>query len=301
MRSGVSLHLGAHKTASTHLQRALEAASPDLNDLGIAVLTPRTLRMDALSIAKLVKEPVKKGNILKSLDPTSIAEGLHAATSGAERTLISEENILGPSHHPDAMRQRRFYPRAAMRLNRLLQALSLSNVSLYLAIRDPATQLSSVYSQRLLGKGYVSFDAFIQDAHPVDYLWSDLVERLLDVKGVRDCTVWRYEDYPGVAPKVLRHMVGDEAADLVKLDRKPAHQGLSEAAYQQLIVWAALSETGVEPDVQEARKMHPRSAGTPGFVPFDDKAILASRQTYEADLKRLAVLPGVRFVSGGAD
>src|SRR5687768_13226109 len=79
------LHLGAHKTATTHLQLSLEAIRPELARQGIDYIPLDDLR----SATHLNFDWAKrfKGHKLK--------RDIRSVSNGLETTILSEENWIG--------------------------------------------------------------------------------------------------------------------------------------------------------------------------------------------------------------
>lgn len=291
---GLDLHIGAHKTATTHLQAGLDTARPGLAAAGIACLTPQDLRGGLVRLGRVADRGAG--------DRARIA--LAAARAGQPRLLLSDENILGSVHSmfaPDG----HLYPEAAARLTRVLDALGGGPVRLWLAVRDPAGLVASAHGQALLaGKltPFARFAAGIDLARPV---WTSLARRLLAVPGVAGLTFWRFEDWPRIAPTVLDALLPQGAAQHVRLPDAPSQPGLSAMAHDWIMHRASRVQdtTAATALARRARARFPKGPGAPGFQPWDDASLAVSRCAHAEDLAGLAEIEGVRAlalpVSGG--
>ncbi|MEM6638096.1 MAG: hypothetical protein AAF667_19670 [Pseudomonadota bacterium] len=291
----VSVHIGAHKTASTHLQHAMQPIVQAARENGTALLLPKELRGDRLAISKLVNAP--SNNLAEQAAVSSIVEEFHGALHGCSRAVVSEENLIGISHHPEMRRQGRFYPRATGRLDRLFKFLNFEKVTIYLAVRDPAFFFVSAYSQRLMAQGYVDFETFLGDADLRQLMWSELVGRLIRMPQVERCVIWRFEDYPLQFAAIAEDMLGRDWSDQLKPSQGLVHAGLSEAAYQQLVIWDATEGTPDSKAVRDARKRFPKSTGNGAFMPFDPDFLTESADAYAHDLGYIASMNKVDLIS----
>lgn len=284
------LHLGAHKTASTHLQRMLREARPALEGAGVALFTPNELRLPE----GLPLEPALAG------DPEAGGRVRDAVAGAGDWLVLSEENLPGPSMRPEAPGV--LYPRAERRLAAFLEATGLGEVRLMLAVREPVDWLISSHAQRMLAGRCVEFGAFVQGFDPRALAWSGYVSRLLAVPGVTGCDVWRLEDWPAVLPAVLGRMLPEGVAPAVRLLPGVSHAGLSARAL------ALMAEARPAPTDREARRAvalaargrFPKSRENPAPRPFAPELVAESAAAHAEDLARLAALPGVRLLRPAA-
>lgn len=286
------LHIGAHKTASTHLQLAMARAREALGMRGVALFGPDELRRKGLGVPEYLS--------LQPDDPGLQAHGARIKAAlglSAERLVISDENILGNAHNVELIRTARFYDRAVDRLTRLAVLLPDAPVTIALAIRDPAGFLVSAYSQRLMSGKLEAFTRYCNGLDPAMLRWSELIGRLQDVFPAVRWRVWRYEDYPGNATAILNALLGD-AAGLVKLGMGVAHPGLSQHAHAALMAEASqLSEQGEGAAMKRAaalRTAFPKGRQHPAFQPFDAPTLERSATAYARDQAVIAALPGVQ-------
>lgn len=284
----IVLHLGAHKTASTHLQLALARARIALTGHGVLYIGPDELRRRGLGLPEYLS--------LAGEDPDH-AGRLQAAFAGpCDRLVLSDENILGNAHNVEMIKTARFYDRASLRLKRLKALLPQGRLFLALGIRNPAGFLASAYAQRLMSGRLERFDDYVQGLDPARLRWSELIARVQAAVPDAGWTIWRYEDYPGNAPAILEALLGP-AKDVVRLGGGVAHPGLSAAAHEILMheapVLAGQGEEAIKARVKAVRASWPKGTEYPAFRPHDTELLNRSNAAYAADCTRIAALPGV--------
>lgn len=283
----IHLHLGAHKTASTHLQKALAAACAGAD--GVCFLGPETLRAPGCLIEPLLAFGRDHP------DGAQAAACLHERIADADHVLLSEENILGTAHSRQMLREKRFYPGAELRLERLVAALPRGPVTLHMAVRDPAGYLVSAYCQRLYSGHVLPFATFVAGVSLQDMLWSEVVRRLMSVAGVDRCVLWRYEDYQEILPQIAGALLPTRLSPRFLPEPGLVHPGLTVQAHDWLMAQHA---AGRSPDglAKEARARWPKTPGAMPFAPFDSARLARSARAYAADIAAVAILDRVTLL-----
>ncbi|MCC5971230.1 MAG: hypothetical protein JJU15_14905 [Pararhodobacter sp.] len=285
----IILHIGAHKTASTHLQHGLARARPALQAQGVAVFGPDQLRRRGLGLPEYLSAAEE--------DPDHGARLRAAFAQPCERLVLSDENILGSAHNVELIRTARFYDRAAHRLERLAALLPPGRLMLALGIRNPAGFLASAYVQRLMSGRLERFEDYAQALDPARLQWSELVARVRTVLPDAAWSVWRYEDYPGNAPAVLQTLLGPAHAR-VPLGDGVAHPGLSAKAHDILMREApeleGQGEDAIRERVKALRAAWPKGPGQPGVQPLDAEALRRADAAYACDCAQLAGVCGLQ-------
>lgn len=294
------LHLGAHKTASTHLQRCIEAQEAALARRGVLYMGPRHLRHAGLRLQRVIEGGAPPAEWRKRIGREVIA-----LFAQADAIVISEENILGVSHDRRMLRDGVLYPDAAPRLDQALRSFRARGVDLFLGVRDPADFVVSAYGQFLMAGGRADFDAFRNGADVARLRWAELATRLLAVPGVRGCTLWRYEDYPSCLPQIVAAMLpGGQGAAISALEER-MQPGFSARAHALLRAWQSGELAPPEGATlaglaAEARARFPKGEDEPGLAPFPPEVRARSARAYAADLACLARLPGARLIGAGS-
>jgi hypothetical protein len=281
------LHLGPHRTASTHLQRALGGARPAMGRAGVALLLPQDLRGDGLPL-----EAVAAG----TAPPEDVARLRAGCAPGAGGLILSEENLLGP-----ALRRGLGplpYPRAPERLARLLAAAGWeAPVRLLLALRQPADWIVSLWSQRLIAGHGQPFEVFAEGLAPAALGWSELIARLLAVPGVAGADLWRFADYPAVLPALAARALPPEAAAAVRPADAHANPGLSARAAAVIAAAPGGDRDARKALAAVARARFPVGPDAPPLAPWSPAQLTEAAAAHAEDLARLAALPGVTLLA----
>lgn len=282
------VHLGAHKTASTHLQQALKRAVPSLREAGARVFLPDDLRRHGLRLQDWLGQG----------DPDPAHEGILRAAFGAAaaRLVISEENILGMVPAAELALSPLLYPKAGARLARLASLLPKGPPPvLALAVRSPAGFLVSCHAQALMAGRVRGFDAMFGGLDPAALSWDDLAGRLLAALPGARLTVWDHADWPAVAPRAARALLGEGAGPLA-LPPGLSHPGLSAEAVSRLLARAPAEPAAARDMAKELRARFGKEAGYPPFDPWPAGMRERAAAAHVRDMARLAARPGVTFL-----
>lgn len=283
----LTIHVGAHKTASTHLQQTLRGLIPRMLAAGIHYSDVHHWRGGVTRLAVALGEgpgPARlRGRLRRRLDVT-------AATW--PEMMISEENILGSLRRGGLMGKGSIiYPEATRRMTRLCGMLRHRPATICLAVREPCGFLTSAFSMQVMGGHELRLADYLDGFDPARLSWSDLARRLLGLRGVARLVAWRYEDYPAVRPQILSAMLPQALAD--QAGNPPAAiVGLSQQAYDEVLQRALdCPQADVAQLAREAKSRFPREGGAAPLNLMDEAAALRCRAAYDADLAELANLP----------
>lgn len=278
----VAFHIGAHKTATTHLQRSIERQADALYAAGTAYLGPDHLRQPGQSIADLFGlRPGRRG----------LSELIIALRDNVQHLALSEENFIGVINSPRRKPMTNRYPAAAVRVEAVAQALG-QKVDVLLAVRRPTAFINSAYCQQLMGGRIVRMAQYRQ-INPVGSVdWADLVSRLRTMPGVGCVTVWCHEDYATHFDAICASLLRPDAAELVTPLKKRIHSGLSAAAVAEVLHRHALHEKG---DLGLAARN--LLSVTNGFPPFDGFSAAEHAAGDAAYLDQIAAIAGMDGVT----
>ncbi|TVP71741.1 MAG: hypothetical protein EA339_08940 [Rhodobacteraceae bacterium] len=286
------LHIGAHKTASTYLQKLCLANAGRLAAQGCLYLGPERLRRDLVIPSLDRPAPVlrRKTALLRRLLTEARATGM--------RALLSNENTIGGPRPPIMACGTQLYPKAESHVSALLDALDLEGVTLCLALRDPLGLLVSAWGHQYLAGRPVAFDDFIAEVAPEALRWSELVARLLTCERVARVHLWQFEAFHGKAPALVRALAG--LPDEIALNEPPEHPGWTYLIGPSARALTSLPrvmrhnpELSAKDALRRAMRRYPKSSAYPGPQPFTHAQIAASGRRYAQDLAAIADLPGV--------
>ncbi len=279
----VAFHIGAHKTATSHLQRSIGAEADALAAQGVHWFGPRYLRKWDQTIPALLRlsegqaPPDRLGSLLQT----------------AQRVVLSEENHIGVLNDPRRKPVTCRYPKAAQRIGAVAQGLG-RDVDVFLAIRQPTRFVNAAYCQQLMG-GKVMPMAQYRRINPLQSVdWADLVARLRAVSGVGRLVVWCYEDYATHFNAICAGLLGPAAAALVRPIAHHIHRSLSAAAVAEILHRHALGGSG---DLGVGlRGLLPVEDGYPPFDGFTRAEHAAGDASYRAQIAAIGAMPGVTLL-----
>ncbi|MCF2905711.1 hypothetical protein L0666_11995 [Octadecabacter sp. CECT 8868] len=291
----ISFHIGAHKTASSHLQNVLYKNRGLLADEGIRLFGPRYLRMRGRNLAAMF-------DTSWSESPTprrTPKQQLQFLTKTRKHLLLSEENFVGNLADSRGRVVRPLYPAAAQRLTEVVEKWSPIPVDLFLAVRDPAAYLASAYSQAMFGGVHVRPRQYRlrNDWREID--WAEYVERLRSVTRVGQIYIWRQEDYEQVLPQVLCRMLRWDDSSRIEPIHNRVHQGLSVTAVQKTI--EAASEGQVGNLARDARRAYPVGDHHKQFQLYNASILRRAAEVYATQMARIEQLDGVTVLHPPAD
>lgn len=293
----LSIHIGAHKTASTYLEQTIWTVEKRMMAQDYMFLSPTMLRQEPLELNRALYN--LSGDRRRNAELRKLMREILA---GSEHVLISEEQILGrPGSAQFFGEDGRIYLDADRRLLRLLKMLNTTDATLYLSVREPASFLTSVYGGHFAFRDapddgrILTPEAFFGKGDPTAMRWSELIERLFGT-GVERLICWRFEDLAQVKGQVLQHMLHKELADEVA-DLPLIRPGLSQAAYDKIA--GAAAGLAVSERIQLARTAmaeYPKGPDEPALRIFDESVFEKCRAAYAQDCEKIAAMPGVEFL-----
>lgn len=192
-----------------------------------------------------------------------------------------------------------FYQQAASKVRGLCDLFPDDEISLFLALRDPATFLPATFSQSKAR----TFGQFLQGVPLGDIKWSDVVRRITDAAPEARLTVWCNEDTPFIWSELIRRLAGLPAAtritggfDLLASIMTPegmkrfltymrTHPPKTEAQKRRIIA-AFLDKFAIEEEMEE-------EVDLPGM---DAQTVASLSEAYDKDVELIASMPNVHFV-----
>ena len=274
---------GAHKTASTHLQRTLRRNAGRLAKRGVVFIGPNEVRTHLTPLTYRLRDGEPADDL-----GSKAAAAIAPLIDGAEVVLIADENILGGTEARMLFRKGRLYPWGPGRLGRVLKLLPEGKHHIALAIRHQATFLVSNYAESLHHTAYQSFEDYLALAKPHRLSWSRFIDRLRVETGDIPLTIWRYEDYPSVVRSVFSRLIGDGLAQKLEVPDRVIHPGLSARAVEAL----AAGET----DIAALKKRFPKSPEYPALSLWTEEERARLGTLYARDLEQLSQMKGIRLI-----
>lgn len=291
----IAFHIGAHKTATSHLQRSLKRARDLLAAQGVRYYGPDHFRMPGQSMQAAFG--LRPGEISEETRAIATAQ-LASLCQDGHRLVMSEENFIGPLNQRDGQGMTHRYPAAGERLTALADALG-HEIDVFLAIRRPTAFINSAYCQMLLGGRVQPVQAF-QKRNPLSSVdWVGLVTGLRASRGVGRLTVWQYENYATLFPQIASALVGPEAAHIVTPRPRYINRGLSAEAVAYVL--AHQDDTPETKVAMSARNALPIEDGYPAFDGFAKEEHEISDAAYARQISLIAQIEGVTLLHPNAD
>ena len=282
------IHIGAHKTATTHLQQTLAAVRARLVAEGVDPIPLSALRDCGLARALVERRLATRLPLLRRTAVRTLVEGiLEPLRLGPDTVVLSEEKLLGA---PRRVFNDPAYPLVEQVVPQLAALGPRGTVTLYLSIRGFDTHLPSTYAQelRVLAPAEGGFEAIRQRVLARPPSWFELVRRIRRAAPGTPLRVWRQEDYRANRAAILATLVGRDIGPLPDIPdpvrtRSPSLEAIREA--EALPRHLAAAERRVRVDAIFA-------AAEEGarFRPFGAADCRRLQAAYAADLARIADL-----------
>lgn len=280
------VHLGAHKTATTYLQNALNGKRDLLRAQGTALILPGDLRRG---------ERAARTDDNSEVPDVKAQLSALAADTATHRIVLSEENFTGSTGHNLARKS--IYPSIRRRLSRLPAALNHPNVTILFCLRDYGPFVSSNITTALrFGKVFDTEElrlAFLV----LHRCWVDVIADLRAAFPAAQLKIWRYETFAQIEAQVFAEMVGAFQPEL----QKRANQTLSGRAVRKVQAKLLAGGADLKPRqfVRRTKRKFPVSETNPAYSLWtpDEAALLSER--YEAHWQEICeAYPGIALTDG---
>lgn len=279
----ISLHLGAHKTATTWVQTRLAGSAPYLAELGVGYLPLERFRPRVTArLNTALARPAEAGPMLRQAR-SALARCLAGMPA---RFIASDENLIG--YCQEIVQTGQLYPRLPERLELLGRTRLGQADRVVLTIRDYADFLPSAYGEAMRWMDFVPFDVFQQRLELDGGLWLDVIAQLHEVFGPDRLRVMRFED--------LSVRLGDFLSCLCKSPVEPGRlvpsrerrEGISARA-MALLEEVARSDGPKRPRslVDAAAQIFPRDAKRPAFRPWTEAESTHLQNLYAAHVRQI--------------
>ncbi|MEO5916304.1 MAG: hypothetical protein ABIS50_18850 [Luteolibacter sp.] len=281
----IHLHLGAHKTATTYIQKNLATNKATLLDHGVLYLSLPDTR------ARLSKHLVALSKSAR--DEALLAEHREAVLDGLGRedlarchtVLISDENLSGG---PGGFIKGKIYTSLAEKWHHVHDELG-PNIQVSFSIRDYPGFLTSIYSEILRNHRYRRFGKIRGLFGEIPTLWSSVHADLSTVFGAENVTLWDFKDTVAHPAKVLAFLTGIDAP--MEIIDEPVRESLSDRAIGFIRDFRKLPGRPLPAAViaEVARRLYPLKDHPKKFDPWETDERAALLAHYQAEKARLPV------------
>jgi len=277
----VILHLGAHRTGTTTLQRYLENNRDKLNSMGTEFWGPNRTRSGLFT--GLVKKPgnITHDAILRGKRSSDLIrmELARLEISGVKSLIVSEENMIGTMQ--GNLSAGRLYPDLQARLDRFADTFGLHCKRVALSVRSYDKYWASVLAFM------VERGRKIPDTRELDRLvtqprrWRDVIGEVASVFPQADLVVWPFEGMIGQVDHQLK-LLNNGAVPVRMRGRHDWHNASAGCAklHQVLVDRGNTAKAAAMPN------------NCSRWQPFEDHHIAAFHAQYDED---------IAWLRGGAD
>ncbi len=275
------LHIGAHKTATTHLQATLIRHRAQLAEAGIQFVRPDDIR--AL-IGSGRRAAARMGG-MPSIRRTGAGRRLERLDNGADRLVLSDENSLGQC--AEIFRSNSLYPTAMRRLTVWRQLAAKRDTTIYVSIRNYADFLSGAYVQSIRNAALHQPDTMRLTEMP--RRWTNVANDIRHAFPAARLRIWAYEDYAALTPRIIHEMTG---LPLQPVRRRP----MATPSAAAIVALSASSRTS-DKTLDTLAADHPITPDNPKFTLWSEAQTQALSRMYDEDLAALRRDLGEDFLS----
>lgn len=280
----IRLYLGAHKTATTHLQGIMLANRDRLAEAGVKLSAPQDLRREWVpGYFHAVRALVETGTI-----PDNLAAPLREWLPATGDWILTEENIIGVPI--ELLNQPGIYPHAGKRLATLRALFPEARIRLFFSVRSYDGFWRSMYSEIVRNRGFLPFETFWKPMAFAKRSWVKTVASFADHLPQEDIVLWKFEDFGAVQDAALAQITGqaDIAPMVAAYKAEPTRPSLSQKALQVLgdIVPVIGREQGLKL-TERINSHYSVAAGHAPFQPFSSELVAEMRAAYARDLTRI--------------
>ena len=274
------IHVGAHKTATTHIQDTLESVYQELSHAGIEYITRENIRNMGRfpTLNWWQRQPILQRYFSKK----DIHNHWIGSYKGRNETfLISEENILGSVS--DLLRSK-IYPDIEKNLATLLFLKGDSKMTLFMSIRSFASVFSSAYAQqaRMAKAKPGGFDTIKKNALNKPPTWSSIIKRIFNLIDADHLKIWKYEDYANNPDYFLSYLCKNKISSFPHIN--PPTITRSPSAETIRLLEEICPKLPRYKRKEEAARICSLGSGNNPFQPFSVHESAALRASYEEDL-----------------
>ena len=270
------VHLGAHKTATTHLQQALHRHRDALGAADIDFLRPVELRPALRAAGRLAARC--PGRAAAGSAPRSTGCGPAPAPSRSPRRTCPARSATSSTRSPTATSGRGWRRSPASPARR--------RSALFLAIRPFDTLWPSAHAEALRHYPHdpdrIARLRRIARTRPPS--WLDVVARLRRACPAAEIRVWRYEDHAAHWRAAAAAFLGRDTGRIA--ERDPAELARCRPRPRASALAEAVGARDRRAAVAAIYAAHPAKAGAP-FAPFDADEAAALRRRYDEDVAGL--------------
>ncbi len=231
----VVIHFGAHKTATTFLQKFLKGKRADLRRQGVGYI-PLDLSRAAIMpfVVKSVRGEQSPSDMDQGLFRSLIMEAVDdpESTVPVHRLVLSDENLAGPSLA--VLNKAELYPTASGRLRVLVNQFPGARFTLMLCIRDYADFIPSVYCELLRRHKLAPLTKILNRHQDLALSWPAYLSAIAAALPECEVQYWSYEDFVRSPADVTEAITGVRLTDIQNVISRKVRPSLTRKAVRIL-------------------------------------------------------------------
>ena len=192
----IALHIGVHKTASTHLQELIWRNNSLLSEYGIRFYRPVEMRK------KVTPNICGVANNNES-SKTKLKEAINEIIfqNNFKRIILADENFIGDTR--GIYINGSIYPNVVERLKVIRDYLPAEEVKqIYVCFRDYGEYIPSSYCEFIRHNNFVEFGKYVEKFDYSISYWLRLVTEIGDFFPDSSIYVWNYAKYREIEEKI---------------------------------------------------------------------------------------------------
>ncbi|MGJ8624585.1 MAG: hypothetical protein ACSHW1_17720 [Yoonia sp.] len=277
----IKLYLGAHKTATTHLQGILLENRDVLEAEGTKLAAPRDIRNDWLPDFFKAQRALKTQGAI----PDDLAARLRGIAPQSGTLILTEENIIGVPN--DLVQLAGIYPLMGARVATIKALFPDATLELYFSVRSYDSFYRSMYSEVVRNRGFLPFDEFYNEDRFATNSWAAMIDEITATIPGENITLWRFEDFRAVMPDVLSRISGfDDVAPLIdRYAPQTTRPSLSQKTVD--ILGDIAPAIGIKEALKLTETINQHYAVADGHTPlsvFSDEKTATFKAAYTSDL-----------------
>ena len=289
----IHLHLGAHKTATTHIQSILRANRERLLSSSIKLSLPWDVRKEWLPLF------CRYCNRHRQWNSTRLINQLVDIAPTRGLWVLSDENIIGVSK--DFIKKPGIYSMAQDRTACLKSLFPSARIKLFFSIRSYDSFYRSAYCEVARQNGFFPFEDFFNPKRFANNSWLELVGRFQDVLPPEDIILWRFEDFQQLLPQVLQLLTGiDDVGNLIRNYKpKVTQSSFSAKTMERMGALQPMAEREESKKILESlNRAFPLSEKFPPYRPFSVQQEAEFQDQYAEDVRKIrSNYPQIHFLS----
>jgi hypothetical protein len=277
------LHIGAHKTATTYMQKKLAINVDALGARGIQYYPLEVLRKNFSGILQDVDKA----------DPAFVEELKRKMKTGD--VLLSEENIAGMPG--DLVRNGVYYAHTKKRLKRLREIIDVDAPEIFMAFRDYASFTVSMYCEYLRHREFMRFSDYFELYKESKFSWINVVGDIVAASPRSKVRLWDFGKLRSIENQVFSAMIGQDASFLATPEG-PMRESFSETAIRAFeSLSGLLNHRELKSLIGPIARAVPRGDEHKAFNPLSEQTVAELKEQYRRDLQTITErFPTVEFI-----